>query len=283
MLSTESGVMPNSDYYIHTPSVQAKKAFFYPTFTGLFRYNDSYHLYRNNYDSFLLMLIKKGQCIVSVDNKTFTASENQIVFLDCFKPHTYYTHTGWEALWLHFDGIAAREYFNLITETSGYLISLKETYTFEKSLRYIYDSFRQSKMVKEAILSQYITNALTELLVSVIDTPSSSNKTAVDDSILYMKEHLNESLSLEALASRVSLSPFYFTRLFKKETGFTPHEYLLATRINTAKFLLKNSPSSVKEICFATGFASESSFCSTFKKWEGITPSKYRSHDEIPH
>lgn len=227
------------------------------------------------------MLIKKGQCIVSVDNKTYTASENQIVLLDCFKPHTYYTHIGWEALWLHFDGIAAREYFNLIMESSGHIISLKETYTFEKSLHYIYDAFRHNKMIKEAVLSQYITNALTELLVSTIETPTSSKRTAIDDSILYIKEHLNESLTLETLAYRVSLSPFYFTRLFKKETGFTPHEYLLAARINTAKFLLKNSSGSVKEICFATGFSSESSFCSTFKKWEGVTPSQYRNHDEI--
>ena len=280
MLSTESGVLSNSDYYIHTPSVQAKKAFFYPTYTGFFRYDNTYHLYRNNYDSFLLMLIKKGQCIVSIDNKTYTASENQIVFLDCFKPHTYYTHTGWEALWLHFDGIAAREYFNLITESSGYIISLKETYSFEKSLRHIYDAFHRNTAIKEAILSKHITNALTELLVSTIDTPASSNRTAVDDAILYIKEHLCEPLTLEDLSSHVSLSPFYFTRLFKKETGFTPHEYLLATRINTAKFLLKNSQQSVKEICYATGFTSESSFCSTFKKWEQQTPTKYRDNKE---
>lgn len=280
MISTESGVLPNSDYYIHTCSVQAKKTFFYPTYIGYFRYDSSYHLYRNNYNSFLLMLIKKGQCIISVDNKTYTASENQIVFLDCFNPHTYYTHTGWEALWLHFDGIAAREYFNLITEASTPIITLKETYVFEKSLRYIYDAFRDSKIIKEALLSQYITNALTELFVSTIDTPTRSNRTAVDDTILYIKEHFNEPLTLESLASRVSLSPFYFTRLFKKETGFTPHEYLLTTRINTAKFLLKNSPNSVKEICYALGFASESNFCSTFKKWEGVTPSKYRNDIE---
>ncbi len=280
MLSTESGVLPNSDYYIHTPSVQSKNTFFYPTYTGFFHYDSDYHLERNTYDSFLLMLVKKGKCIVSVDHKTFTASENQIVFIDCFKPHSYYTKTGWEALWLHFDGIAARQYFDMITKAQGYIISLKETYTFEKSIRYIYNAFREGTLLKEALLSLHITNALTELLVSSVDNPSAPNKTAVDDTILYIKEHLCETLTLESLSSRVSLSPFYFTRLFKMETGFTPHEYIIATRINTAKYLLRNSQSSIKEICFSIGFASESNFCSTFKKWEQQTPSKYRDNEE---
>ncbi len=93
-----------------------------------------------------------------------------------------------------------------------------------------------------------------------------------------MNEHLTEPLTLDDLAARASLSPYYFTRLFKKETGFTPHEYLIAMRINSAKFLLKTTSASIKEICFLTGFASESSFCTTFKKWVNATPSSYREY-----
>lgn len=278
MLSVESGVSANSNYYIHTASTQAKKAFFYPVCVGFFQYDETYHLSRDSYDSFLLMYIKKGNCLIKFGSDTYIAKENQIVLIDCYKPHAYYTKNGWEALWLHFDGIAAREYFNLITDASGYVLTLKDPYIFKKSLQRIYDVFHSNIFVKEALVSQYITNALTELVLSRNEDATSNNQvTFVEETILYMKEHLCENITLNDLAASVSLSPFYFTRLFKKETGFTPHEYLIATRINVAKFLLKNTSSSVKEICYNTGFSSESCFCSTFKKWEKVTPSVYRS------
>ena len=63
----------------------------------------------------------------------------------------------------------------------------------------------------------------------------------------------------------------------KKQTGFTPYEYLVNTRMNNARYLLKNSALPVKEVCFSTGFSSESSFCSAFKRIEGVGPTQYRA------
>ena len=281
MYSNEAGVRKNSDYYIYTASVQAKKAFFYPTYVGYFYYEPTYYLHRNSYNSFLIMHIKKGSCYIEVDNHTQYVEKDQIVFLDCYKPHTYYTHTGWEAEWLHFDGPTAREYFHMVTSITGLVVTLKDTYIFEKYLHKIYLMFHENKPIKEALVSQYITNILTELLLSRENTAAGSSSSNIADEIIaYINEHLCENMTLEALSSRASLSPYYFTRMFKSETGFTPHEYIIASRINSAKFLLKNTNSSVKEICFRTGFASESAFCSTFKKWEKCTPSAYRNHVE---
>lgn len=278
MRSTEPGVLENSDYYLYTPSTQAARTFFYPVCTGYFRYAPGYCLKRNSYDSFLIMYIKKGCCTVRLGNQTHTAREGQIVVLDCYKPHSYYTDSGWESLWLHFDGPVAREYFQMITADSGPILHLKDHYKFDKYLNKIYQLFRENASIKEALISQYITNVLTALLVArESHSGSPVQSEIIEETAAYMSEHLTEPLTLEQLASRASLSPYYFTRLFKKETGFTPHEYLIAIRINAAKFLLKNAPAtSIKEVCFRTGFSNESSFCTTFKKWVGATPSEYR-------
>lgn len=278
MRSSEKEVLEKSDYYVFTASIQATKAFLYPTYVGYFYYEPTYYLHRNSYDSFLIMHIKNGSCIINIDGHTQTVEKNQIVILDCYKPHTYYTHTGWEAEWLHFDGLVAREYFNMITSVSGLVITLKDIYLFEKYLHKIYLLFHENQPVKEALVSQYITNILTELLVSQEKTSiSSNNSNIIEEITAYINEHFCEDLTLAELAERASLSPYYFTRLFKSETGFTPHEYIIASRINSAKFLLKNTKMSIKEICFNSGFSSESSFCSTFKKREKITPSDYRN------
>ena len=141
------------------------------------------------------------------------------------------------------------------------------------------NSFKEHISIKEALLNNYIVNILTELLIGR-GTEHSVNISAsiIEDTVAYINEHLADPLTLEKLASQASLSPFYFSRLFKKETGFTPHGYVITARVNNAKFLLKSSNSTIKEICFKTGFTSESSFCTTFKKVTGSTPSEYREH-----
>jgi AraC-like DNA-binding protein len=282
MISNEKGVSKSSDYYLYTASVQATKVFLYPTYVGYFYYEPTYYLHRNFYDSFLIMHIKKGSCIIDFDGHTQTVTKGQIVILDCYKPHTYYTQSGWEAEWLHFDGPVAREYFKMITSISGFVITLRDSYTFEKYLHKIYLMFHENAPIKEALVSKYITNILTELLVSQESSSLSPNySTMIEETTAYINEHLCENITLEDLASRASLSPYYFIRSFKRETGFTPHEYIIASRINSAKFLLKSTNLPIKEVCFNSGFTSEAAFCTTFKKWEKMTPSDYRHQVKI--
>ena len=138
--------------------------------------------------------------------------------------------------------------------------------------------YRSSSPIRESSISGYITQMLTELLNLRTDSVRDSSKTGmVENALVYINEHFSEPISLDMIAKNANLSPFYFTRVFTVETGFTPHQYLIATRLNSAKFLLKTPGISIKEIAFASGFNSESSFCSTFRKWENMTPSEYRA------
>ncbi len=277
MLSTERGIMAGSDYYVYTPSTQAKSLFLYPINMGLFRYQPGYSLHRNAYDSFLIMFIRKGECQVETGGRTFYAQADQVVLLNCYEPHAYWTSKGWEAEWLHFDGSAAPGYYDAILAGGSPVITLRDTYRLEKYLHKIYLQFKERISVKEALLNNYIVNILTELLVNK-DMEHSENisSSIIEDTIAYINDHLTDPLTLKDLSDQASLSPFYFSRLFKKESGFSPHEYVIAARVNNAKFLLKSSDTSIKDICYSTGFASESSFCTTYKKVTGTTPSEYR-------
>lgn len=278
MQSTEHLVAPGSDYYIYTPSTQAQGLFLYPLIVGRFQYLPGYCLHRTSLDSFLIMHITQGGCEVEWGGRHFHAREGQIVVLDCYAPHAYHTAGGWEAEWLHFDGPCARGYFDAILAGGSPVITLKNRYRFEKNLHQIYTQFREAAPVREAILNNCIVNLLTELLVSrETASPGAQSSGIIEDSVAYINDHLAWELSLEDLAAQAALSPFYFSRLFKKETGFSPHRYILATRVSNAKFLLQSTGDSVKSICFTVGFTSESSFCTTFKKETGLTPSEYRA------
>ena len=86
MISYETHILPNSDYYVYTPSTLAKKLFFYPICIGSFRYESGYRLARDSYDSFLMMYILKGTCFVTIGSHTMQAMAGQLIFLDYYAP-----------------------------------------------------------------------------------------------------------------------------------------------------------------------------------------------------
>ena len=99
----------------------------------------------------------------------------------------------------------------------------------------------------------------------------------IEEVLSYISENIDQPLTLESLAQRVSLSPFYFSRVFRKETGYTLREYLINTRINAARFYLRTTELSLKEISYRCGYGSDSTFCTTFKRITGMTPLEYRN------
>lgn len=278
MISYETHILPNSDYYVYTPSTLAKKLFFYPICIGSFRYDGGYRLTRDSYDSFLMMYILKGTCFVTVGSHTMQAMAGQLILLDCYAPHAYGTDSGFEALWIHFDGPMARSFYETIVSEKGSLLYPAHPDAIHRSLYDIYDTFRSRAPIAEDQISGTITNILTDLLSSE-NTQQVSGQTqiGISEAISHINKYFYKPITLQELADIAALSPYYFSRVFARETGMTPHKYLISTRMANAKFLLKTSLMSVKEVAFHSGFRDESGFCTAFKKQEGMTPKEYRS------
>ena len=91
----------------------------------------------------------------------------------------------------------------------------------------------------------------------------------------YLEAHYSEEISLEIVAEQVNISPQYFSKLIKKNTGFNFIDWLSMLRVKKAKELLTNSNYTVKEVCFMVGYKDPNYFSRIFKKRIGITPSEY--------
>ena len=274
MKSAENRVSPVSEYYLYTPSKTAQRAFFYPTQCGVFAYEPGYSLQRQSLDSFLLMYIQKGTMQLDFGGKHQTVSGKSLVLIDCYLPHGYSTAEGYECLWLHFDGPMARTYYDLVTSRLGPVFSMADPFPVLRRLNAIVDTFKENKPVREALMSKYITDILTECLLL---SPEKSDGTGLAErAVTYINEHFSEAIPLERLASLSGLSPGHFIRVFRRETGYTPHEYLLSRRMASARYLLRYTSLSVKEICFNTGFSSESAFCNAFRRHHGMSAQLYR-------
>lgn len=92
----------------------------------------------------------------------------------------------------------------------------------------------------------------------------------------YIGVNYANEITLEEVSREVNISPHYFSKLFKDETGENFIEYLTLIRIQKAKELLDDGALSVKEICFLVGYGDPNYFSRIFKKIVGKTPTEYK-------
>ena len=91
----------------------------------------------------------------------------------------------------------------------------------------------------------------------------------------YIVRHISEELTIEGLSQLFSYHPNYFIRLFRRETGYTPYQYIVQQRMQYAVTQLnKGLPN--EEVCYACGYTDSSTFTRAFRKYYGVSPQKYR-------
>jgi AraC family transcriptional regulator len=88
----------------------------------------------------------------------------------------------------------------------------------------------------------------------------------------YIHDQLHTDLTVARIASAVHISPYHFTRLFKKATGQSPYRYVIEARTKKAKELLTTGKFSMSEIAHQVGFADQSHLTHRVKDFFGVTP-----------
>ena len=92
----------------------------------------------------------------------------------------------------------------------------------------------------------------------------------------YIDNHFQKDMSLDDISRELNISPYYFSKLFKEETGENFVEYVTDRRISKAKQLLRDPEKSIKEICAEVGYSDPNYFSRIFKKYQGVTPTEYK-------
>jgi len=96
------------------------------------------------------------------------------------------------------------------------------------------------------------------------------------DLIDWAQQHLDQQLTVEALAGRAVMSPRTFARRFKATTGTTPHRWLLDQRLQRAEELLESTDLPVDSVAARAGFGSSDSLRHHFAARRGIVPTTHR-------
>ncbi len=106
--------------------------------------------------------------------------------------------------------------------------------------------------------------------------PPSVHQKALFSSIRYMRDRLDENLSISQVARSIGYSPSHFNHLFKQYTKTTPHVYYQTLRMHRAGKLLSGTNMTVSQVSDALAFGNVSKFSYAFRGFFGMTPSQFR-------
>lgn len=133
-------------------------------------------------------------------------------------------------------------------------------------------------ILKEMLYRLFYTDGLRLLKANFQRTYDDSR---ILRSVNYIHENIHQKISIASLADIAGMGHTSFFKRFKKETGFSPIDFVLNERIKKAKMLLHKDRWTLKEIAFRCGFNSYEYFCNSFKKIENKKPSEFRKEQKL--
>lgn len=136
----------------------------------------------------------------------------------------------------------------------------------------------QSNLYAETLaitLAVHLTQKYSSHKVPLKPTGQSLTKSQLNRALDFINDRLETPISVTQIAAAVELSPFHFSRMFKRSTGESPHQYVIRQRLQRAKELLFDSAASIAEIAHRLKFCNQSHLSSHFKRTFGVTPNEY--------
>lgn len=276
------------------------KANFLPVIVkNLERVHDtSWSMEPNRHDNFEMVYIKKGLAVFEINGEPVKVGPNDIIII---KPGQYHkfivqSESGCEFIVLNFkfisrnkdeySQVSLHDFLNFVkTREAGAYITLKVGQKNEiiTLLNRILKE-RENSEIESEFLSNLLILELFALLSRALKTEWENSirdkgtklRELISSAISYIKNNYERDISLEDIARYVFLSPGYFIRAFKEETGTSPINYLLKVRVERAMELLADTDDRIIDIALAVGFSSQQRFNEIFKKYAAMTPTQYR-------
>ena len=225
MLVHETGTCSGSDLYFSTPSEYARRMLFYMSTCGYYYTNYDYRIEREDYHNYMLFYICDGRLSLRSGSQTMVASAGQVGFLNCHEPHEYHTIGNTEFVWLHLDGSNTADFYQQAVQMhGGFVFDTPYAEQIKNGIYEIVFAFRNEQTLSEVRLSQ----KLYTLLTAMVDTASQeAGQTEENDTVSkamhFIQEQYMNPISLLDVATHVNMSQFHFSRLFKKDCGYSPH------------------------------------------------------------
>jgi AraC family transcriptional regulator of arabinose operon len=217
-----------------------------------------------------------------IDNQKYDVGPNEFFILPRNTEHSYGSDEEhpWTIYWIHFGGESLADFNKLQTvqkhfkpdyiKNNGDILPVFFRIYKTLELGYSIDNLLFANMCLSHFITLFIYNT------RHYAAAANDKIDCVDSAILFMQEHINENISLNALSSQYHYSVSRFSNLFKQKTGYAPIDYFLQMKMQKACQELNFTNQSIKTIAFNMGFDDPYYFSKRFRTILGISPKKYR-------
>lgn len=279
MIWKETGVCKGSYMCFFDPSRTFKEFYYYMISCGYFLCDNNYSVRYKGTRPPIFFYIISGALELNYEGSHYKAQANDVILMNCYKPQHYYCTDHCEFLFFHYDGKMAQALTDhLIRQNMGPVFSLANAQEIYHAVNTPIMKLCYQEQVSEPFLSSLVYQILCMVPVknNALAVPPADHETISAKVIAYIDKNISHNFTLHELALQANLSPYYFSRLFKKETGHSPLEYVSIAKINYAKLMLQTTAVSISEVADFLGYSSPSSFINAFKARRGMSPSQYR-------
>ena len=272
---SEKGILEKSGSGFYNSGEFARENLYYVLWSDRYLCDEFYSVSRDWFDSYSVIWVVEGKMGFLYDGKQFELKENEGIILDLRRPHYYRSLSSrmvkWEAM---IGGSATGAYYNLITGKWG------NEFQVQGDVRLILEKLAEnlSCLVPD---DHQISLLIHALLVYLAGGRLQKLSEPVKKALAYINSHYMEHLQSQEVAAYAGLSRSYFTRLFTRETGQSPYDYILNVRIKAAKAMLMDSSAHVSEIAKKSGFVNTSHFVKVFREITGQTPANFRNQFKL--
>lgn len=259
-----------------------------------------YHLVRPHWHEHLEFIqVVEGEAQVLIDNRTFIAGAGAILFINSCKIHSMHALNGTSSV-IHgmifdmslltgsFEHSEMQHLFARFVQTAPILEPILPSqplwHELQPHFEIAFEEYAAQDIGCELIIKSSVYRMMIPLLRGYRqELPLSNNvnksfehykrlKPAID----FIESRYAHKIYTNTLGELVNLSPFHFTRFFKKVTGLSPMNYINRYRVEMAKRLLIEQDLTITQIAERTGFCNVNYFDKVFKEMNGFTPLELR-------
>ncbi|QGQ95161.1 AraC family transcriptional regulator [Paenibacillus psychroresistens] len=235
--------------------------------------------YIPNYNKFYL--ICDGDGWIKIGDSEFYPKSKQMILMPegIEQSYSLINDDVYTKYWCHFTAkIGNLNLFDLIQmpylmETTDFV--LLESIFRELLLHQSSSALSASLLLKSALL-RLISYYLEHSVLATFNSPNSETIGILNTTLNYINRNFHHNLTINKLAAISYLHPNYFIRLFKKNMGTTPIQYINKKRIEEAKRLLNSTNLSLSEIGVKVGVSDIFYLSKLFKAQTGFSPTTYK-------
>jgi AraC-like DNA-binding protein/mannose-6-phosphate isomerase-like protein (cupin superfamily) len=230
----------------------------------------------------ILIYCEKGKGWIECKDEKYMLSENHAFIIPANESHMYGadSRNPWSIYWIHFKGENVRMFNSIIGK--HLVIRESDNSRYNDRIALFENMYQNLEMGYNPENLEYISFCLMHFLASLkyLTQFREIKNVKVDDvvqqCIHYMKDNLENKISLKDIADAVGYSNSHLTTLFTHRTSFSPIVYYNQLKIQRACSFLQFSDMKIKEIAFRLGYYDPFHFSNSFIRQMGITPKEYR-------